>query len=86
MPSLPDMPSMPQLPDLPSLPTAGALAQQAAQAVGGALPGGAAGLLGAPAAAMPNIDDLYEGILERLRRDLLAERERMGDLLGDFGH
>jgi hypothetical protein len=54
--------------------------------VGGALPGGAGGLLGAAAGAAPNVDDLYEGILERLRRDLLAERERMGDLLGDLGH
>jgi hypothetical protein len=27
-------------------------------------------------------DELYERIIERLRRDLLAERERVGDLLG----
>ena len=37
----------------------------------------------APAAAPPiDVDELYEQIIERLRRDLLAERERMGDLLG----
>jgi hypothetical protein len=29
-------------------------------------------------------DELYEHIVERLRRDLLFERERMGDLLGDL--
>src|SRR5205823_13330821 len=32
-------------------------------------------------AASPNVDELYEHVLERLRRDLLSERERMGDLL-----
>jgi hypothetical protein len=37
-----------------------------------------------PAAAAPDIDDLYEQVVERLRRDLLCERERMGDLLGDL--
>ena len=29
-------------------------------------------------------DDLYEHVVARLRRDLLVERERMGDLLGDL--
>jgi hypothetical protein len=29
-------------------------------------------------------DDVYENVVERLRRDLLAERERMGNLLGDW--
>jgi hypothetical protein len=62
------------------------VARRAAEAAGGALPAGAGGLLGAAGGAAPNMDDLYEGILERLRRDLLAERERMGDLLGDLGH
>lgn len=41
-----------------------------------------------PAPAVPSssgsIDDVYEQVLERLRRDLLTERERMGDLLGDL--
>jgi hypothetical protein len=32
------------------------------------------------------MDDIYDHVVERLRRDLLAERERMGDLLGDLGH
>jgi hypothetical protein len=45
-------------------------------------PGPAAG--GSHAAASPETDDLYEHIIERLRRDLLSERERMGDLLGDL--
>jgi hypothetical protein len=30
------------------------------------------------------VEDLYEHVVERLRRDLLSERERMGDLLGDL--
>jgi hypothetical protein len=29
-------------------------------------------------------DELYEQVVERLRRDLIVERERMGDLLGDL--
>ena len=29
-------------------------------------------------------DRMYEEVVERLRRDLMAERERMGDLLGDL--
>ena len=32
----------------------------------------------------PDPDDLYDRFVERLRRDLLAERERMGDLFGDL--
>jgi hypothetical protein len=41
----------------------------------------------APVLAGPealDIDEVYEQVVERLRRDLVAERERMGDLLGDF--
>jgi len=34
---------------------------------------------GAPA---PTIDEIYEQVVERLRHDLLVERERMGDLIG----
>lgn len=30
------------------------------------------------------IDDIYEGVVERLRREILIERERMGDLVGDL--
>jgi len=29
-------------------------------------------------------DEMYQDLLERLRRDLLMERERMGDLVGDL--
>ena len=72
------------MPDVPSLSGVADAARHEAQALGAALPGQAAGLLGA--AGVPNVDDIYEGIIERLRRDLLAERERMGDLLGDLGH
>jgi hypothetical protein len=36
-----------------------------------------------PPSAQP-IDEIYEQVVGRLRRDLLAERERMGDLLGDL--
>jgi hypothetical protein len=31
-----------------------------------------------------DLDAIYEQVVERLRRELLAERERMGDLLGDL--
>jgi hypothetical protein len=37
----------------------------------------------APAAApAPTLEDIYDHVVERLRRDLLLERERMGDLIG----
>ena len=36
----------------------------------------------AAAARRPSLDDIYEHVVERLRRDLLVERERMGDLIG----
>jgi hypothetical protein len=48
---------------------------------GGAMSGGASA---SHAGASPEADDMYEHIIERLRRDLLTERERMGDLLGDL--
>jgi hypothetical protein len=53
-------------------------------ASGGAPGAGASG--GAPGGATPNVDEIYEGVIERLRRDLIVERERMGDLLGNLGH
>ncbi|MGA8355051.1 MAG: hypothetical protein WB698_12885, partial [Solirubrobacteraceae bacterium] len=28
------------------------------------------------------LDELYEALLQRLRRDLIHDRERLGDLLG----
>jgi len=42
--------------------------------------------LQAPDGARPadSVDEIYEQVVERLRRDLLAERERMGDLLGEL--
>ena len=42
-------------------------------------PGGAGAPPGAPA---PTLEDIYDHVVERLRRDLLVERERMGDLIG----
>ncbi|MGN6378323.1 MAG: hypothetical protein ACTHNU_05180 [Gaiellales bacterium] len=43
----------------------------------------------APAAAAPaggsaDDEELYERVVDRLRRELMTERERMGDLLGDL--
>jgi hypothetical protein len=39
----------------------------------------------APAhAAEPDYDAIYEHVVRKLRRDLLREREQMGDLLGDL--
>jgi hypothetical protein len=35
-----------------------------------------------PAPAAPDLPVIYEYVIDHLRRDLLAERERMGDLLG----
>jgi hypothetical protein len=37
-----------------------------------------------PAGVGGDPDELYEQMIERLRRDLLDERERMGDLVGGF--
>jgi hypothetical protein len=32
----------------------------------------------------PDMQEIYEAVVDQLRRDILAERERMGDLLGDL--
>ena len=45
----------------------------------GPAPAAAAAPAGAPA---PSLEDTYDYVVERLRRDLLNERERMGDLIG----
>jgi hypothetical protein len=37
-----------------------------------------------PAPSAPEPEEIYEQVVQRLRRDLLVERERMGDLLGDL--
>jgi len=50
-------------------------AQAAAPAPHAPVPAGAGG---------PELDDIYDHVLRRLRRDLLREREQMGDLLGDL--
>ena len=31
-----------------------------------------------------DIEEIYDQVIERLRRELLADRERMGDVLGDL--
>jgi hypothetical protein len=41
-----------------------------------------AGMVAGP--ELLDLDAIYEQVVERLRRELLAERERMGDLLGDL--
>jgi hypothetical protein len=40
--------------------------------------------MAARAEPLLDMDQLYEQLVERLRRDLLAERQRMGDVLGDL--
>jgi hypothetical protein len=61
---------------------------RAPRAVDGAVPAEASSpthpLHAPPYAAAPDIERVYEQMLGRLRRDLMAERERMGDLLGDL--
>ena len=63
----------------------------------GATPATAPTQAAAPAAAAPpapqpgggaggggDIEEIYDQVMQRLRRDLLADRERMGDVLGDL--
>jgi hypothetical protein len=64
-------------------------AEEGAAPPASAPPGGGGGR--APAAHPQSADDvemerdgMYEAMLDRLRRDLLMERERMGDLVGDL--
>jgi hypothetical protein len=68
------MPHVPHVPHLPSPSAIGApaaAAERAAQAAG----------RGADEIAH---ERMYEQVVDRLRRDLLAERERMGNLLGEW--
>ena len=44
----------------------------------------AAALGGDPDTVEAAIDDIYEKVVDRLRRQLLLEREQMGDLTGDY--
>ncbi len=32
----------------------------------------------------PSIDEIYDTVVDRLRRELMVERERLGDSLGDL--
>ena len=98
MPRLPEIPTLPDLAQMPDLSSASGVADTARRAAGatgvdlppqvdsllGALSGGPHGA--GASGTTPTVDDIYEGVIERLRRDLIAERERMGDLLGNLGH
>jgi hypothetical protein len=61
---------------------------QAAAPAQGAAPAPAAPPAPAPApgggGGGGDIEEIYDQVMQRLRRDLLADRERMGDLLGDL--
>jgi hypothetical protein len=37
-----------------------------------------------PTGNAPDMQEIYEAVVDRLRRDILAERERMGDVIGDI--
>ena len=64
-------------------PAAAAMPVSSASAAGVAAPAvAAAGEGHAPAA--PDMTEVYEHVVEQLRRELLVERERMGDLTGDL--
>jgi hypothetical protein len=100
LPALPELPAAPDLSSAGGIAdaartAAGALGADlppqvtdllgaAAGAPGGAAPAAAGAAPGG--ASAPNVDEIYEGVIERLRRDLIVERERMGDLLGNLGH
>jgi hypothetical protein len=60
----------------PAGPAAGPPAKQAVSPCEGSAEPGAAQRSDA------ELDDLYEALLQRLRRDLIHDRERLGDLLG----
>jgi uncharacterized protein YjbJ (UPF0337 family) len=68
---------MPHVPHAPHLPSPSAIAAPAAAAERAA----ASVARGAQDAAH---EQMYEQVVDRLRRDLLAERERMGNLLGEW--
>jgi hypothetical protein len=75
------------VPDAPPTLMREAIEPEAAEA--SATPSEAATPTPAPAppperAPEQSADELYELVVSRLRRDLLVERERMGDLLGDL--
>ena len=73
-------PLVSRVPAAQAIDAASAAPQPDSEAASGSGPAGG----GSHAGASPDADDLYEHMLERLRRDLLFERERMGDLLGDL--
>jgi len=63
---------------------AAAEASEATAEVAAAPAPGAAAAAGGGRGGSDNIDEIYEKVVDRLRRDLLVEREKMGDLLGDL--
>ena len=44
----------------------------------------APGGLAAEASSTPSMDEIYDAVVDRLRRDLVAERERIGDITGNL--
>jgi hypothetical protein len=65
----------------------GASAEAAAEVAEASADSGPASAPAAPGAGGGgggNIDEIYEQVVDRLRRDLLVEREKMGDMLGDL--
>ena len=76
-------PSLPIEQGLHAVSGAASQATHLAQSVGHAA-AGAAGAAAHAAGGGGAADELYEQVVERLRRELLVERERMGDLLGDL--
>jgi hypothetical protein len=68
---------MPHVPHVPHMPSPSAIGAPAAAAERAA----AAATHGAEEAAH---ERMYQQVVDRLRRDLLAERERMGNLLGEW--
>jgi S-DNA-T family DNA segregation ATPase FtsK/SpoIIIE len=89
-------PTLDDLPGADAVTAAAGEAANAASAVGGAAAGvgsaaqgvgsAAAGAAGAAAgpAAEHSADEIYEQVVDRLRRQLLQEREQLGDLTGEY--
>jgi hypothetical protein len=84
-------PAAPLTPTIAEVPAAAPVASALGVAATAAPPPAPAGLEPAaagpppaPPRAGPDLEDVYDHVVERLRHDLLAERERMGDPLGDL--
>jgi hypothetical protein len=69
--------------DAPSDPAPGTADVVPVQPAAPPAPGHGPGAHPVPAPA-PDLPAIYEYVIDHLRRDLLVERERMGDLLGEL--